>query len=124
MYSSDEILFRVGDLSFDQSLLNCTDYALAGLAESGSTESKNLDSSGVKDASAKKQVNGVGCRVNGIEVGVNGVDKVVNGVQNGVHGVANGNAKFVERSSIKSNSQEEQKCCARVSPAKKLADSS
>ncbi|KOC70826.1 hypothetical protein WH47_02092, partial [Habropoda laboriosa] len=74
---------------------NLHDYALAGFAESGSTENKNINPSEVKDISAKKQVNGVDCRVNG-------VDKVVNGV----HGVTNGNLKFVEQNNIKSNSQE------------------
>ncbi|KZC09726.1 hypothetical protein WN55_00861, partial [Dufourea novaeangliae] len=103
---------------------NLHDYALAGLTESGSAESKIVGSSGAKDnASVKKQINRVDSRVNGVEVGVNGVDKIVNGVQNGVHGVANGNAKFVERNSIKSNSQEDQKRIARDNTAKKLNDS-
>lgn len=95
------------DLSFDQFLLNCTDYALAGLTESGSTGTKSTYTSEAKDASVKKIVNGVDCyRVNGIDGGINGVDKIINGVQNGVHGVTNGNVKFVEQNSIKSNSQE------------------
>ncbi|CAL7947764.1 unnamed protein product [Xylocopa violacea] len=85
---------------------NLHDYTLAGLTESGPTENKSINPSAVKDATAKKQVNGVDCRVNGVDVAINGVGKVVNGVQNGVHGVANGNAKFIEQNSIKSNSQE------------------
>ena len=93
--------------SFDQFLLNCTDYALAGLTESGSTETKSTYTSEAKDTSIKKIVNGVDCyRVNGVDGGINGVDKIINGVQNGVHGVTNGNVKFVEQNSIKSNSQE------------------
>ncbi|XP_076232041.1 TRPL translocation defect 14 isoform X2 [Calliopsis andreniformis] len=98
-------------------------HNLHGLAESGSAESKGLDSSDAKDVSAKKRVNGVESRVNGIEVDVNGADKIVNGVKNGVHDVANGSAKCVERNSIKSNSQGEQKCCTRDSPTKKIAGS-
>lgn len=105
-----------------QSLLNCTDYALAGLKESGSKDNKNINTSEARDTSGKKHVNGasngVGSRVNGVNVTINGVDKVVNGIQNGVHGVANGSAKFVERNSIKSNSKE------RDNPAKTLNDSS
>lgn len=88
---------------------NLHNYALAGSTESGSTELKNLYSPEMKDnASAKQRVNGFDTRVNGEEVGVHGIDKVVNGVQNGVHGTANGNAKFVRRSSISSNSQEDE----------------
>lgn len=105
-----------------QSVLNCTDYALAGLTESGSAENKNINTSEARGTSTKKRVNGasngVESRINGVNVTVNGVDKVVNGIQNGVHGVANGNAKFVERNSIKSNSQE------RDNPTKTLNDSS
>ena len=86
--------------------MNCTDYALAGLTESGSTETKSTYTLEAKDASVKKLVNGIDC------YRVNGVDKIINGVQNGVHGVTNGNVKFVEQNSIKSNSQE------RGSPAK------
>lgn len=83
-------------MSFDQSLLNCIDYALAGLGESGSTEIKNICSS-----STKKKISGVD------HYRVNGIDKVVNGVQNGVHDVTNSNVTFVERNSkIKNNSQE------------------
>lgn len=92
---------------FDQFLLNCTDYALAGLTESGSTETKSTCSSEAKDTSVKKTVNGLDCcRVNGVDAVMNGVDKVVNGVQNGVYGVTNSIVKYVEQNSIKSNSQE------------------
>ncbi|XP_076161717.1 TRPL translocation defect 14 isoform X5 [Ptiloglossa arizonensis] len=104
---------------------NLHDYTLAGLAESGSTESKNIVFSEVRDnaSSAEKQVNGVASRIKDGEIGINGVDKVVNGVQNGVHGVTNGNMKFNERNSIKSNSQDA-KCNTRDSPAKSLGNSS
>lgn len=105
------------------SLLNCTDYALAGLAECGSAESKNVSLSEPKDnASVKKQMNGFESGVNGVDVDMNGIDKVVNGVQNGVHSVENGNAKFIERSNMKSNSQEDQKRIACDNPAKSLND--
>ncbi|XP_033353439.1 TRPL translocation defect protein 14 isoform X5 [Bombus vosnesenskii] len=86
---------------------NLQDYALAGLTESGSTETKSTCSSEAKDTSVKKTVNGLDCcRVNGVDVVINSVDKVVNGVQNGVYGVTNGIVKFAEQNSIKSNSQE------------------
>lgn len=89
------------------------------MTECGSTESKNVSLSEAKDnASVKKQVNGFESGVNGVEVDMNGIDKVVNGVQNDVHSVENGNAKFVERSNMKSNSQEDQKCIACDNPAK------
>lgn len=105
---------------FHHSLLNCTDYALAGLAECGSAENKNLNLSEVKDTSTKKQVNGVGCRVNGVESGINGIDEVVNGVQNGVNGVTNGSAKFLDSNNARSNSQENQIHSVCGSPMKKL----
>ncbi|CAK9812620.1 TRPL translocation defect protein 14 [Anthophora quadrimaculata] len=74
---------------------NLHDYALAGFAESESTE-KHVNPSEAKDISAKGQVNGVDCRVNG-------VDKIVNGVQNGG---TDGSVKFVEQNNMKSNSKE------------------
>ncbi|XP_054008953.1 TRPL translocation defect protein 14 isoform X2 [Hylaeus anthracinus] len=108
--------YSMFNLSLREEWNNTNKYChnLHGLAESGSTESKNIDTSEARDnASARKQVNGIASRVNG-------VDKVVNGVQNGVHGVTNGNAKFVERSSIKSNSQGDVKRNVCDSPTKNL----
>ncbi|XP_076161712.1 TRPL translocation defect 14 isoform X3 [Ptiloglossa arizonensis] len=104
---------------------NNTNKYCHNLHESGSTESKNIVFSEVRDnaSSAEKQVNGVASRIKDGEIGINGVDKVVNGVQNGVHGVTNGNMKFNERNSIKSNSQDA-KCNTRDSPAKSLGNSS
>ncbi|XP_076627662.1 TRPL translocation defect 14 isoform X3 [Colletes latitarsis] len=119
--------YSMFNLSLREEWNNTNKYChnLHGLAESGSTESKNIDSSEVRDnASIKKQVNEIVSRVNDVEIGMNGIDKVINDVQNGAHGVMNGNLKFVERNSIKSNNQADVKCNARDSPTKKLNDSS
>ncbi|XP_076161711.1 TRPL translocation defect 14 isoform X2 [Ptiloglossa arizonensis] len=119
--------YSMFNLSLREEWNNTNKYChnLHGLAESGSTESKNIVFSEVRDnaSSAEKQVNGVASRIKDGEIGINGVDKVVNGVQNGVHGVTNGNMKFNERNSIKSNSQDA-KCNTRDSPAKSLGNSS